>query len=246
MTIIIPMAGLSSRFSKAGYVLPKYMLYVRNRSMFNLSVSSFEKYFVSCKFLFIARNIFDTSAFIERECELMGIKDYEIVILDSPTRGQAETVLKGIEKSSIDRKDSILIFNIDTIRPNFVFPENLSNSDGYLECFEGNGANWSYAKTEDGLPMSKVVKTAEKEEISNYCSTGIYYFKTAQTFINAYNENEKHPLIGEIKELYVAPLYNYLINDKCDIRINVIKKDEVIFSGVPEEYDTLLINSLKV
>ena len=185
MTIIIPMAGLSSRFSKAGYVLPKYMLYVRNRSMFNLSVSSFEKYFVSCKFLFIARNIFDTSTFIERECELMGIKDYEIVILDSPTRGQAETVLKGIEKSSIDRKDSILIFNIDTIRPNFVFPENLSNSDGYLECFEGNGANWSYAKTEDGLPMSKVVKTAEKEEISNYCSTGIYYFKTAQTFINA-------------------------------------------------------------
>lgn len=122
----------------------------------------------------------------------------------------------------------------------------MSNSDGYLECFEGNGANWSYAKTEDGLPMSKVVKTAEKEEISNYCSTGIYYFKTAQTFINAYNENEKHPLIGEIKELYVAPLYNYLINDKCDIRINVIKKDEVIFSGVPEEYDTLLRNSLKV
>ena len=97
MTIIIPMAGLSSRFSKAGYVLPKYMLYVRNRSMFNLSVSSFEKYFVSCKFLFIARNIFDTRAFIEQECELMGIKDYETVILDSPTRGQAETVMKGIE-----------------------------------------------------------------------------------------------------------------------------------------------------
>ena len=174
-------------------------------------------------------------------------KGFHCIFLDLPNHGESISEEEfSIEKSSIDRKDSILIFNIDTIRPNFVFPENLSNSDGYLECFEGNGANWSYAKTEDGLPMSKVVKTAEKEEISNYCSTGIYYFKTAQTFINAYNENEKHPLSGEIKELYVAPLYNYLINDKCDIRINVIKKDEVIFSGVPEEYDTLLRNSLKV
>ena len=39
MTIIIPMAGLSSRFTNAGYVLPKYMLYVKNRSLFNLAVS---------------------------------------------------------------------------------------------------------------------------------------------------------------------------------------------------------------
>lgn len=47
MTIIIPMAGLSSRFTKAGYILPKYMLYAVDRSLFNVAVSSFEKYFKS-------------------------------------------------------------------------------------------------------------------------------------------------------------------------------------------------------
>ena len=60
MTIIIPMAGLSSRFTKAGYVLPKYMLYVKNKSLFNLAVTSFEKYFDTCRFVFVARNVFDT------------------------------------------------------------------------------------------------------------------------------------------------------------------------------------------
>ena len=39
------MAGLSSRFSKGGYTLPKYMLYIKDKTLFNLAVSSFDKYF---------------------------------------------------------------------------------------------------------------------------------------------------------------------------------------------------------
>ena len=38
--IIIPMAGLSSRFTKSGYTLPKYMLYAGNKSLFRLAVES--------------------------------------------------------------------------------------------------------------------------------------------------------------------------------------------------------------
>ena len=49
MTIVIPMAGLSSRFTKAGYTLPKYMLYVVDKSLFYLAVRSFEHYFQSCR-----------------------------------------------------------------------------------------------------------------------------------------------------------------------------------------------------
>lgn len=163
MTIIIPMAGLSSRFTKAGYILPKYMLYAVDRSLFNVAVSSFEKYFKSCRFVFIARDIFDTKKFIEKECELLGITDFKIVILSYLTKGQAETVLKGVEGASITSEESILIFNIDTFRPNYTFPENIGLCDGYLEVFKGDGANWSYAKTENG-DDSRVVETAEKKK----------------------------------------------------------------------------------
>ncbi|MBQ0089407.1 MAG: hypothetical protein KBT27_08755, partial [Prevotellaceae bacterium] len=231
MTIIIPMAGLSSRFTKVGYNLPKYMLYVKDKSLFSLAVSSFEKYFKTCRFVFIARDVYDTESFVKAECELLGISDYMVVILDAPTRGQAETVLKGIDKANVPVDEKILIFNIDTFRPGFVFPEKIDEWDGYIECFVGNGANWSYAKTEDGTSKTKVVETAEKKEISSFCSTGIYYFKKTQDFLYAYEKNDNEPPNG-VKELYVAPLYNILISEGRNIYVNIIKNEEVTFCGV--------------
>ena len=238
MTIIIPMAGLSSRFTNAGYVLPKYMLYVKNRSLFNLAVSSFEKYFDTCRFVFIARDVFDTRTFIEKECELMGVKDFSIVILPQPTRGQAETVLEGITRAGVAEEEPVLIFNIDTFRPGFTFPEDMNGWDGYLEVFVGSGKNWSYAKTESD-DSTLVVETAEKVEISRYCSTGLYYFSSASSFMTAYTENLEHPKDGKA-ELYVAPLYNHLIKAGKKIHIHVIDRVDVIFSGVPAEYEQIL------
>ena len=199
MNIIIPMAGLSSRFSKGGYTLPKYMLYIKDKTLFNLAVSSFDKYFKTCKFVFVARDVYDTPRFIEEECKLLGIDNYQVVVTE-PTRGQAETVFKGVDGANIPSDESILIFNIDTIRPGFTFPSDVESWDGYLECFVGNGANWSYAKTEDGTAETKVIETAEKKEISNFCSTGIYHFKHTSDFVNAYHENESTPING-VKEL---------------------------------------------
>lgn len=238
MTIIIPMAGLSSRFSKAGYTLPKYMLYIKDKTLFNLAVSSFEKYFKTCKFVFVARDVYDTPRFVGEECKLMGIADYQVVVTE-PTRGQAETVFKGVEGANIPAGESILIFNIDTFRPGFTFPEGMDSWDGYLECFVGDGANWSYAKTEDGTPETCVIETAEKKEISNFCSTGIYHFKHAADFVSAYHENETTPING-VKELYVAPLYNFLIRDGKNIHVDIIRREEVIFCGVPKEYEDFL------
>ena len=247
MTIIIPMAGLSSRFTKAGYVLPKYMLYVKNRSLFNLAVTSFEKYFDTCRFVFVARNVFDTKTFIEKECELMGIKDFTVVILPQPTKGQAETVLEGIVRADVPDEEPILIFNIDTFRPGFAFPADMSGWDGYLEVFVGSGKNWSYAKTGSD-DSTLVVETAEKVEISRYCSTGLYYFSSASSFKTAYAQNLENPCDGKA-ELYVAPLYNHLIREGKKIHIHVIDRSDVIFSGVPDEYEQILqetINGKKV
>lgn len=243
MTIVIPMAGLSSRFSKAGYTLPKYMLYVKNKSLFRMAVESFEKYFETARFVFIARDVFDTERFIREECILLGIKDVEVVMLQNPTRGQAETVLIGVEQAGINPDESILIFNIDTFRPGFVFPDHISCWDGYLEVFEGSGSNWSYAKTESD-DSTKVIETAEKREISTHCSTGIYYFKRTSDFVSAYNENLLNPIKG-VPELYIAPLYNFMIQDDKSVHIHIIPRECVIFCGVPSEYEEQLKYSIR-
>ena len=43
----------------------------------------------------------------------------------------------------------------------------------------------------------------------------------------------------EAGELYVAPLYNDLIERGLDVRFSVIPREEVVFCGVPAEYDAV-------
>ena len=239
MTIIFPMAGMSSRFTKAGYDKPKYMLKVDDKSVFYYAISSFKNYFESCNFLFIYRDIQDTKTFIENECKQMGLNHYESIFLDAPTNGQAETVYLGLLKSQCDVNESILVFNIDTFRPNFQLPSELdfNNIDGYLEVFEAEGDHWSFVLPE-GSTSDKVKKTTEKERISSLCSSGLYYFKRAGDFIDIFEMLQKNDIRTK-NEYYIAPMYNYLIEQGKDIRYSIIDLDEIIFCGTPQEYEVL-------
>ena len=237
--IIIPMAGLSSRFRDAGYTIPKYMLTAQGRTLFAHSVGSFSEYFQNHFFLFICRDIFDTPAFIEAQCRMLGIKSFRCVVLDGPTSGQAETVALGLEHCNPSLNEPITIFNIDTFRPGFKFPTSVE-ADGYLEVFQGTGDNWSYVRPK-GNNSSSVAETAEKRQISIFCCTGLYYFHSINLYRRAYNG-----FVGSAdfsrshKEIYVAPLYNVLIESGGDIRYHLIKKSEVIFCGVPKEYEDFI------
>lgn len=236
--IVIPMAGLSSRFKKAGFDKPKYMLEARGQTLFSHSVSSFEKYFEKEEFLFIVLDVHDTAKFVQKSATELGISNFRIVVLDEPTRGQAETVYLGLKATPIEATTAITIFNIDTFRPGFSYPDsfNINDVDGYLETFIGTGANWSNV-----LPISKgsdkVIRTAEKQEISEFCCTGLYYFRKAEKFLQLFESFmgvEVQDLQGG--EFYIAPMYNNLIEEGADIRFSIIDENDVIFCGVPDEY----------
>lgn len=232
------MAGLSTRFKKAGYDLPKYMLEAHGKTLFHHSVSSFKKYFTEQSFLFVALDDQKTEKFIKQECQKLGLNDYQIVMLDAPTRGQAETVYEGLQRAVVDGDEPITIFNIDTFRPGFSFPNefDIDKVDGYLETFIGSGGNWSNVLPADELRKTVLV-TAEKEEISNYCCTGLYYWRHCTEFCRVFESYQKKSL-SEIHagEYYIAPMYNYIIKEKRDVRFSVIDRNEVIFCGVPTEY----------
>lgn len=233
--IVIPMAGLSSRFFKSGYKQPKYMLEARGQSLFDHSVNSFKEYFDTHKFIFIIRDVYETSDFVKSRVIDLGIKDYDIVVLDEETRGQAETVTLGLA-SYRDSVDAITIFNIDTFRPNFIYPPLRELGDGYLEVFSGTGDNWSFVRPIDES-STKINLTTEKNPISNLCCTGLYHFKSIQDYFSAYEYYSSLPKEKwEKGELYVAPLYNYLININKSIHYHEIQRDEVIFCGTPDEY----------
>jgi hypothetical protein len=134
----------------------------------------------------------------------------------------------------------ITIFNIDTAEPDFVQPDFADECDGYLDVFVGTGDNWSFAKPASAC-SDRVVETAEKNPISNLCSTGLYHFASSDDFLMACKSQLEAGLEGLTRgEIYVAPLYNILIANGKDIRYRILDREDVIFFGTPAEYEALL------
>tara|TARA_B100001057_G_C22871531_1_gene959209 strand:- start:13357 stop:14079 length:723 start_codon:yes stop_codon:yes gene_type:complete len=234
---IIPMAGKSSRFYKEGYNVPKFMLPLGKTLVFTQAIKSFSLYFKSDFFLFIIRNENGVADFVNNQCKHLGISNYEVVSLNSDTRGQAETVYFGIQQSKlINHNDDIYIFNIDSIRLNFSKPTKsfLKDIGGYLEVFKGEGNHWSFIEKDDN---GFVKRTTEKIRISNLCSNGLYYFKSCNLFMKTFKKLE---LVNNYKELFVAPMYNLLIQKKMIVKFNLINTSSTLFSGTPKEYELLI------
>jgi dTDP-glucose pyrophosphorylase len=227
------MAGLSSRFFQAGYSIPKYQLRLGDQTVFYHSVRSFANYFDKEKFVFVVRDIYDTSNFVKTEVKKLEIKDFDIVVLGHETRGQAETAYLGLEQYKEDFP--VYIFNIDTIRHNYIKPHFIDKCDGYLEVFRAEGEHWSFV-----LPNGKenVLKTTEKERISDLCSDGLYYFKSKNLFKKIFLEAVEMSNIVR-GEYYIAPLYNTLIAQGASIKYQIIEFSQIDFCGTPQEYKSL-------
>lgn len=240
--IVIPMAGESSRFRKAGYDRPKYMLELAGRPLFDWTVLSFQAQFLEERFLFVARDVDGTSAFIRERLHVLGIRQSETVLLDGPTSGQAETVAFGLAQVSAPDCDTLTVFNIDTIRPLYAPPldPKIQGAAGWLEVFEGAGEGWSFIEpAEDGSCF--VRRTTEKLRISNLCCTGLYAFRSPALFGAALAAERARP---SSPELYVAPIYNHLIAQKLQVAFYRVPADQVLFSGVPAEYEALRLDAV--
>lgn len=229
---VIPMVGKSTRFFKVGFSVPKYALEINGKTIFECAVGSFEKYFKTDDFIFVVRNDFNAKSFVESEIARLGILSARVVELQGDTRGQAETVALGLEKSGASQEEEIFIFNIDTFRPGFVKPAWTCECDGYLEVFEGEGEHWSFV--EPG-PNKSVLRTTEKERISNLCSDGLYFFKNRSIFEKLFDRMLS--VAGSVcGEYYIAPMYNYALEAAFIVKYDLIDIASVVFCGTPDEY----------
>jgi len=239
--IVIPMVGRSRRFLDAGYPVPKHQLMLWGRTVFAHAVSSFSGFFEQEEILIVSLRQDGLSAFVSREMHELGVRLWRLVELPQMTLGQADTVMQGLQHASAAADQPITIFNIDTFRPGFEYPTNfdVTTVDGYLECFEGTGANWSNVIPSEAGDCH-VQRTSEKMQDSQYCCTGLYYFRRAGDMIEACVEAlEGRERTGSAGEVFVAPLYNSLISNGMDIRFSIVQIAEIVFCGVPEEYEAL-------
>lgn len=233
MVCIIPMAGKGSRFVKEGYTQPKYMISVNGKTLFEYSLDSLPLDIFS-KTIFIAleeHKKYNLEKFIQSKMEEY---PYDIIYLKDLTNGQAQTVCYA--EKYIKNDDEILIYNIDT----YFYSKNLRESlldktkkeDGILGAFidRSDDQKWSFALLEDGV----VVKTTEKEKISNFALTGLYHFSCAKDFFQTAKVHIENQITTK-NEYYIAPLYNDLIKKGKRFKLDIV--DSFIPLGTPKEVE---------
>ena len=237
MTVIITMAGLGSRFRKAGYNCPKYMIEARGKTLFDWSMDSLIGYNKNVsKYVFVVRKEDDSEQFIREHMVSYGIFNIEIVGIDYLTDGQATTCMLAIPYCDPD--EEILVYNIDTyVEPNEMKYRDIAG-DGHIPCFHAEGEHWSFAKLDtDG----NVIEVREKERISDNCTLGAYYFRSAVLYKQLYDEYYADDSNMEKSEKYIAPLYNYMIKQGMKVTISLVDVEKVHVLGTPEELDVFLL-----
>lgn len=238
LDIVITMGGVGSRFKKAGFKIPKYMIEAKGKTLFEWSLISLNGYRdIADKYIFIVMqdewvNVDD---FIEQKCRESGIENYQVIVIDYLTDGQATTAM--LAKQYWDKENSLLIYNIDTYVEAGEMNSAELKGDGFIPCFYAEGDHWSFVRTDEN---GKAVEIKEKKRISDNCTLGAYYFKTCGLFEELYEKyySKDENLVNG--EKYVAPLYNCLLKQGGEIYISNIDPQKVHVLGTPEELKVFL------
>jgi len=232
LNILIPMAGLGSRFAKAGYKKPKPFIDVAGKPMITRVMENL--HVDGARFILVAQQMhLEEQADLVKEIQEQ--YDVQFVPIDGLTEGTACTVLLAHEY--INNDDPLLIANSDQIVDmeinDFIKDAQERRLDGSILCFRDEARNpkWSFAKTDtNGL----VTEVKEKEAISDLATVGIYYFATGRSFIVSANKmiEAEDQVNGEF---YTCPTYNYMIDQNLQIGIYELPASSMHGIGTPED-----------
>ena len=226
--ILVPMAGLGSRFIKEGFKVPKQLINIKDKHLIDISLDCLD--YEGCNLIFVVR---DETVYNFHMDELLRKKfgdDIKVVILDKLTDGSVCSCL--FAEEYIDNDAPLIIHTLDIeFEPKFdPHLMNKLNGDGLLLTFKSNSSNYSYAKVDKN---GFVTQTAEKKAISSDACVGIYGFKKGSDFCKYARDMIKRDLRTN-NEFYISPLYNLLIEDGKKIRTEDVDKMHVF--GTPDEF----------
>jgi NDP-sugar pyrophosphorylase family protein len=208
LNIVVPMAGLGSRFTAAGYDQPKPFIPVHGKPMVEVVIDNLAPA-IPHRWIFICRTEhnaeFGFESFLWKK-----LTNFELICIDTVTKGAACTVL--LAKHVIDSAESLMIVNsdqwVDCNIDDYLATMNRQALDGLIMTMWADDPKWSFV-TRDAT-TGLVTRVVEKEVISNEATVGIYNFASGAAFIDAAEEMIAHDLSVN-GEFYVAPVFSILI-----------------------------------
>lgn len=244
MNIIIPIGGHGIRFKNEGFIEPKPLINVFEKTIIEYVLDNIYMYLDPDDKIFIIYNkkINESNKFTN----LINTKytNINLIELENDTKGAAETIFMGLKQiiNNYKYNEKCMLFDCDTfytIDLLKIFRNSINNMIFY-RFNEEKPPIFSYIKIEENT--NKVVEIKEKEKISNYANTGCYCFMDIQKlYIYCYNV-----LSSSLKwknEPYTSFVINEMLNQH-EIFIAYELNSLNIFSlGTPYELDQYIKNT---
>ena len=233
MNIVIPMAGLGSRFVRAGFDKPKPFIDVLGKPMIIRVLENLK--YKDAKYILIARkeHLIKEKNLVD---EIKNNFNAEFIGIGKLTEGTACTVLYA--RKYINNNTPLMIANSDQIVDiniaDFIDDSLNRSLDGSILTFIDKEKNpkWSFVKLNNDL----VVEVKEKEAISEFATVGIYFFNKGKIFVESVID-----MIIEYdrvnNEFYTCPVYNYAIKSGAKIGIYNIDFSKMHGIGTPEDLE---------
>jgi dTDP-glucose pyrophosphorylase len=228
MKVIVPMAGRGSRFKNVGEMTPKPLIPVLGKPMLYWALKSIDGIEYS-QLVFIALKEHEVNFGLKTLLHELYGNNVTLILIDEVTEGQLCTVLAAEEH--LNSSEDLLITSSDTFVKSKIGDHISRKADdcaGLISVANLPGDRWSFAKVDE---TGRVTEVAEKRRISNYASTGLYYFANGYDFLTEAKRiiENKEKTQGEY---YVIPVYQKLIERGLKIEISLA--DEVYDMGTPE------------
>ena len=241
LNLVIPAAGLGSRFRAIGVDTPKPLIPVLDIPMIGWVIANFQ----------LAPQ--DEIWIITRKEDLIPTKMESIVSkmqnvihfieLDELTDGAATTLQYALDQ--IPNAEAVLSANSDQFVSSdisqFIQSVRSGTSEGQILTMTATDSKWSYVERDsDG----EVINVVEKIAISNEATVGVYGWKSATIAKKAINAMKTDGLKVN-GEFYVAPSYTYLLNQGGKISTFCVGdvETDVHGLGTPEDLELFLLNS---
>jgi NDP-sugar pyrophosphorylase family protein len=242
LNLVLPAAGLGSRFQQVGEVRPKPLIPVFGIPMIAWVLLNFPLENVDKIWIISQRK----DAIPEALNDLTSKFPFEIGFLeiDGLTEGPASTVNLVLE--TLPDSDGVIVANTDQ----FVFSDlapfveivRSGRSQGQIVTMRASSNAWSYVGRDSSGLINQVV---EKIEISNEATVGIYGWSNARDAKNAFL-NTFELDIRTNNEFYVAPTYNFMLEQQKIVETYLVgdhgtavhglgtPKDLIAFLDLPE------------
>lgn len=232
--LIMPMGGSGSRFSERGFDLPKPLIPIHDRPFFYYATESVRKFvkLKSLTFVILKEHV--------KQCEIdRAIRQFypnaQIHILDHVLDGAVLTCLEGVKLISDDApvlfNDCDHIFSCSEFYA-FCNSGKFDDTEGALLTFTSTDPKFSFLELDK---VGHVVRTVEKEAVSNQAICGAYFFRSRMHF-----EQSAAVYMNECtyKEFFISGVYNVMT--RKGMSIQSFKVDMHLPFGTPDEYDIAL------